>query len=297
MNILKPKPNNYCFCTAAFGEQYRNLAKLLATDLNKFAQSFPLVIFTDRPQEFQNYSNVIAVKHWCRGVKTYHERRFAIQYALSYSDTVIYLDADVRICDFIPDQLEFLSGLTARSCSSMAKHLKKYDKKDLNTKFQRKKETIEKMANQVNVNLDSPDLKFINEFLFVIKADQGKELDFLHWWGKLAIYADTLGLHNNPTYAMSLAAVKTNFSVFHSEMIGLNFFDDRIEKERIKSGTSNPNAKAEYFRAQYEIEQKKNKLLKRLMGKIYQPLNVFYNFIRVRITTIINPSKLIDYQY
>ena len=295
--LLKSDKTNYCFCTAAFGNQYRTLAKLLATDLEKFATSLPLVIFTDQPQDFKNYSNVIAVRHWCRGVKPYHERRFAIHYALSYSDTVICLDADVRICAPLPDKLEFLPGLTARSCGSMAKHLKKFNQKGLSIKAQRKKQIIEKMASQVGVDLNSPSLKFINEFLFVIKADKGKELEFLHLWGKLAIYADTLGLHNNPTYAMALAAVKTNFPVFRSEMTGVDFFDDRIEKERIRKGQSDPNAKAEYFRAQYEVEQKERTLLKRSMSKVYQPLTVFYNLTRVRLTAAINPSKLIDYQY
>ena len=301
MNTLKPDKTNYCFCTVAFGAQYRTLAKLLATDLKKFATSLPLVIFTDRPQDFESYSNVIAVKHWCRGVKPYHERRFAIQYALSYSDTVIYLDADVRICAPIPDRLEFLPGLTARSCTSMKKHmkkhLKKFNQKGLSTKTQHKKEIVKKMASKVGVDLDSPNLKFINEFLFVIKADQGKELEFLSVWGQLAIYADLLGLHNNPTYAMALAAVKTNFSVFRSEMNGINFFDDRIEKERIRRGQSDPNAKAEYFRAQDEVEQKEHKLLKFLVKKVYQPLTVFYNLTRVRLTAAFNPSKLTDYQY
>ena len=142
--LLKSDKTNYCFCTAAFGAQYRTLAKLLATDLEKFATSLPLVIFTDQPQDFKNYSNVIAIKHWCRGVKPYHERRFAIQYALSYSDTVICLDADVRICAPLPDKLEFLPGLTARSCGSMAKHLKKFNQKGLSIKAQRKKQIIEK---------------------------------------------------------------------------------------------------------------------------------------------------------
>ncbi|MDJ0692633.1 MAG: hypothetical protein QNJ41_29650 [Xenococcaceae cyanobacterium MO_188.B32] len=269
----------------------------MATDLEKFATSFPLVIFTDKPQDFQNYPNVIAVKHWCRGVKAYHERRFAIQYGLSYSDTVIYLDADIRICAPIPERLEFLPGLTARSCTSMAKHLKKFARKGSNIKAQRKKEIIEKMASKAGVDLDSPELKFINEFLFVIKADRGRELEFLHMWGKLAIYADTLGLHNNPTYAMALAAVKTNFPVFRSKMSGVDFFDDQIEKERICQGQSDFNAKAEYFRAQYEVEQKERRLLKRLMRKVYRPLTVFYNLTRVRLTAAFNPSMLTDYQY
>lgn len=275
--------------TAAFGWTYRSLAKLLATDLEKYAPSYPLVILTDRTEDFQDHPNVITFKHWCRGVQAYHERRFAINYALNYSDTVIYLDADVRICSPMPTELEVLPGLTAPSSCSLAKHMQKH------LHSQRKKEIIEKMAAKVGMTLESPDLKFINEFLFVIKADQGKELEFLKVWGELAIYADTLGLHKHPTYAMALAAVKTHFPVFQNDMEGLDFFDDRVEKYKIKKGQSQPDAKLQYFQAQQEVEQKERTLLKRVQKKVLKPLITNYHFIRVKLTSAINLSRLINY--
>ncbi|HEY9800195.1 MAG TPA: hypothetical protein V6D25_07535, partial [Leptolyngbyaceae cyanobacterium] len=231
MNVIATNNKSLCFCTAAFGEEYIHLAKLLAEDIDKFVPGHIFVVVTNKPKFFQNQPNVIAIKHWCRGVKPYHERRFAIQHALSLSSTVMYLDADVRICSPLPKDLNFLPGLTARSCGDMRKHLQKYfDTPVLTSKLQRKKYIIESMGNKLGIDIYSSSLKFINEFLFVIKPDEGREIEFFRLWGELAIYADTLGLHNNPTYAMALAAMKSGFPIYHSEMNRLNFFDDRIEK-------------------------------------------------------------------
>jgi hypothetical protein len=289
MKLPEQKTLKHCFATAAFGQTYRRLAKLLAADLEQYALSFPLVIVTDSPKDFQNHPNVIVFKHWQRGVQAYHERRFAINYALHYSDTVIYFDADVRLCGPFPTDLTFLPGLTARASCDLSKHLTKHPLS------QRKQEIVDKMAEKVGLSLTNPDLKFINEFLFVIKADQGREQDFLRLWGELAIYADTLGLHKHPTYAMTLAAVKTNFPVFRSEMEGLDFFDDRNEKYNIKRGKSQPEDKKTYFQAQYEIEQQERTLLRRIQKKILNPLKTRYHLTRVQQTYLLDSSKLVNY--
>ena len=128
-----------CFCTTAFGKKYVSLAKLLADDLYKFAPEHDFIILTAEPEEFKEWSNVKAIKHWCRGVLPYNERRFPIQYALSISNSVMYLDADVRICSPVPTELNFHPGLTARSCGSMEKHLKtQFDKPKLSTSLAKK---------------------------------------------------------------------------------------------------------------------------------------------------------------
>lgn len=297
MNVINTHNESICFCTAAFGKEYILLAKLLAEDINQFAPDHFFVILTDKPILFKDHPNVIAIKHWCRGVKPYHERRFAIQYALSLSSTVMYLDADVRICSPLPQGLNFEPGLTARSCTDMKKHLQNhFDQPYLTPERQRKQHIIESMANKVGVDLYTSSLKFINEFLFVIKADEGRELEFLRLWGELAIYADTLGLHNNPTYAMALAAAKSNFSIYHSEMNGLNFFDNRIEKIRIKQGTSILGEKSKkYFQQQADIEYKRRNLLQKSWRFMNRKISFWYNLLRVRSMSVLSPSTLLDY--
>jgi hypothetical protein len=172
--------DSLCFCTAAFGEKYNLMAKLLAQDLDQFAPGYPFVIYTDRPDLFNDNINVRAVKHSCRGVLPYHERRFAIWQALSLSSSVMYLDADVRICAPVPKTLDSFPGLIARSCGSWQKHIQEqFSKYPNSSKLQHKKYIIEKMAQRMGIDIDSPELKFINEFLFIVNADNGRELEFM----------------------------------------------------------------------------------------------------------------------
>jgi hypothetical protein len=285
-----------CFCTSAFGEKYNLMAKLLARDLEQFASGYTFIIYTDRPHLFKDNLNVIAVKHVCRGVLPYHERRFAIRHALSISSSVMYLDADVRICATVPETLDFLPGLTARSCGSMQKHFKKrIDRNPNSSELQHIKYVIEKMAHRIGVNIDSPDLKFINEFLFVVSTDEGRELEFLDIWGELAIYANTLGMYKHPTYAIALAAIKSNFPIYHSEMNGLDFFDDRIEKVRISKGQSTPEAKAHYFNQQNSIERVDRNLFQRFSRLVSTKSTFLYNCIRVQLVFKMFPSALVNY--
>ncbi|MGF1480221.1 MAG: hypothetical protein ACFB4I_12135 [Cyanophyceae cyanobacterium] len=224
----------------------------------------------------------------------YHERRFVIWEALSRASSVMYLDADVRICAPVPP-LHFLPGLTARSCGSLQEHLNKQLNKHADSpKFQHKKQVIDKMAARVGVELKSTELKFINEFLFVVTADEGREYDFLKTWGELAIYADTLGMHKHPTYAMALAAGKSHFPVYRSEMAGLDFFDDRIERTKIRKGQTTPEAKIVYFEKQRQIERSGRKFFQPF-STVFQKIALLYNRIRVQITFSVSPSALVDY--
>jgi hypothetical protein len=296
MNEISRTVNSLCFCTSAFGEKYNLMARLLAQDLEEFAPGCCFVVYTDRPQLFQSNLNVHAVKHSCRGVLSYHERRFAIWHALSISSSVIYLDADVRICAPVPTNLDFLPGLTARSCGSLQKHLQgQFKRNPESSALQHKQHVIERMAHQVGVDIGSPELKFINEFLFVIKADEGRELEFLKLWGNLAIYADTLGMHKHPTYAMALAAMKSQFPIHHSEMDGLDFFDDRIERVRISKGQSTPEAKEQYFHQQSLIEQGNLTLMQRFARVIARRSLFLSHRARVQLTSKMFLASLVDY--
>lgn len=287
---------NLCFCTSASGEKYNLMAKLLAQDLNKFASGYPFLIYTDQPSLFQDSPNVYAVKHRCRGVLPYHERRFAIWHALSISPSVMYLDADVRICAPVPKTLDFLPGLTARSCGSMQKHLEGMTKRNPNSSaLQHKKYVFRRMTDRAGIDIDSPELKFINEFLFVVTKHEGRELAFLEHWGELAIYADTLGMHKHPTYAMALAAIKSGFPIYHSEMDGLDFFDDRIETVRITKGQSNPESKAHYFDQQHGIEKVDRNPFRRFSRVVIRKTQLLYNRIRVQLAFKLFPASLIRY--
>lgn len=284
-----PENQDFCFCTFAANKVYRNLAKELASDLGKYSPGTTFIIFTDNPSEFSNYSNVLVFKHKRQGVLYYHERRFAIAKALSMFNSCIYLDADVRICAPVPEDMQWLPGITARSSTTMIKHiqglLKKTDppRPSIIKLF----EFIKKMGQKLDLDVESDQVTFINEFLFVVTKDAGKEVEFLKQWEKLALYAEVNGYHKHPAYAMGLAAAKVGFPVRHDVMEGIDFFDDRIERVRISKGQSDPKAKQVYFETQKKIEYPKRSIAEKIIIKVGKYVEYYYHLIRLIITTTI----------
>ncbi|AFY58055.1 hypothetical protein Riv7116_5688 [Rivularia sp. PCC 7116] len=283
------KQKEFCICTYVAGSIYRALAKNLVQDLAKYAPEIPFIIYTDKPQEFENYSNVLAFGHKRQGILHYHERRFAIQKALSMFKSCMYIDSDVRICAPIPNR-EWLPGITARSCTGMIKHFQeRINKTDTPSVSALKKfELFKKMANKLNIDIEKEDVTWINEFLFVVTRDSGKEEEFLQNWEKIAIYAEVNGLHKHPAYAMGLAATKANLRVRHDVMEGVDFFDDRIEKIRISKGQTSSKDKLKYFETQKKIENPRNPIFKKIVKKVNKYVEYLYHFVRLRVTTILS---------
>lgn len=280
---------DFCICTYVAGKTYRALAKNLVADLAKYSPEIPLIIYTDKPQDFENYSNVLVFGHKRRGVLYYHERRFAIQKALSMFKSCMYIDSDVRICAPIPDR-EWLPGITARSCASMNKHFQEQMNKSSSPSANSLKryEVFQKMAKKINVDMETEKVVWINEFLFVVTRDSGKEEEFLNNWEKISLYAEVNGLHKHPAYAMGLAATKANFPIRHDVMAGVEFFDDRIEKIRISKGESSAKEKLEYFETQNKIENARNSIFKKIVKKINKSVEYFYHSIRLKATTMLS---------
>lgn len=293
------RSSKFCFCTAAYGNQYLTLAQLLAKDLEKFAPKSTFLIVTNRPDYFSDNVNVLAIKHRCRGVEPHHERRFAINYGLSISDTVIVIDSDVRILSPVPDDLVFEPGLGAKSCGSLQKHIKRWSDNPSKKNLKRQ-QVFHEMAKRAGVDCNSPDLKFINEFLFSITKDEGREQAFLETWGDLAIYADTLGMHRHPTYAMALAALKADFPIYRHEMPGLEIFDDRVTKWNIQHGKAESTPQIEkLFEQHFAIEYGKRSIFQRVKRKLekiaYKRILVPFNGLRVKVSNTISPAKLRKY--
>ncbi|MEA5593533.1 hypothetical protein [Rivularia sp. UHCC 0363] len=280
---------NFCICTYVAGKTYRSLAKNLIGDLAKYAPEIPFIIYTDKPQDFQNYSNVLVFAHKRQGVLYYHERRFAIQKALSMFQSCMYIDSDVRICAPIPQQ-EWLPGITARSCTSMIKHFQERINKTNppSVTAVKKFEFFKKMAEKLGVDIETEKVTWINEFLFVVTRDSGKEQEFLKNWEKIALYAEVNGLHKHPAYAMGLAATKANFEVRHDVMEGVDFFDDRIEKIRISKGQASSKDKLKYFAVQNKIENPGHSVLKKIVKKANKYVEYSYHSIRLKITAMLN---------
>jgi hypothetical protein len=289
---MTEQKSDFCFCTFASGSIYRALAKNLVSDIKQYAPQTPTIVFTDKPSEFVDNSdrNLLVFEHKKQGVFAYHERRFAIAKSLSMFDTCMYLDADVRLCAPVPQNRQWLPGITARSCTNMIKHFQeRINKTGSSAAIAAKEfEFFQQMARKLDINSEQQEITWINEFLFVITKDAGKEREFLNLWHKLALYAELKGLYKHPAYAIGLAAAKTGFSIRHDVMEGLDFFDDRIERIRISLGQSDPNAKKNYFEVQQKIENQPRSLLQKILRKINNWLDYFYHSIRLRIKTMLD---------
>ncbi|MBE9215452.1 hypothetical protein IQ247_22770 [Plectonema cf. radiosum LEGE 06105] len=286
MNLAQ---KDFCICTYVAGNTYRSLAKNLIGDLAKYAPEIPFMIYTDKPEEFQKYNNVLVFGHKRKGVLYYHERRFAIQKALSMFKSCMYIDSDVRICAPIP-QREWLPGITARSCTNMIKHFQERINKTNppSVSAVKKFEFFQKMAKKLDVDLETEKVTWINEFLFVVTRDSGKETEFLKNWEKIALYAEVNGLHKHPAYAMGLAATKANFEVRHDVMEGVDFFDDRVEKIRISKGQASSKDKLEYFAAQNKIENPHDSILKKIIKKANKYIEYLYHSMRLKVTAMLS---------
>lgn len=287
---------DFCFCTFASGKLYRDLVKNLIGDFKKYAPGIPVILLTDKPSDFhdRHNDNLVILGHKRQGILSYHERRFAIAYALSKFNSCMYLDADVRICAPIPDKMLWSPGITARSCTSLNKHFReRLDKTDpprpnLLKEFIFYKDTAQKLG----LDLEKDPMTFVNEFLFVVTRDNGKEVEFLEQWQKLALYAELNKYHKHPAYAIGLAAAKVGFPIRHDTMDGLDFFDDRIEKVRIAKGQSDPDAKKQYFEDQKTIELSNSSILDKIIKKISKKIEYTYHSLRLKLTVNIDDLNL-----
>lgn len=285
---------NFCFCTYTSGSTYRALTKLLVEDLAKYAPGIPFIIFTDQPNDFQGYENVWVYKHNRKGIKAHNERRFAIEKALSLFNSCLYLDGDVRICAPIPQEFitkKWLPGITARSCGDLVQHIQSRMMIDgkLRPKVVQKMELVKTLATRLGLNLEKQPVPFINEFLFIVTRDSGKENEFLKLWGKLSYYVELNGF-TSPTLSMGLAATKLKFPVRHDKLEGLDFFDDRIETVRIANGQSDLQAKKEYFEAMRNIEQKPLSTWEKINKKLMSKIEYYWNYSRVKTGVLFDES-------
>jgi hypothetical protein len=113
--------DTFCFGTLAVGSRYCHHAKILASDLQQYAPTITLVVFTDQIAAFAEYPNVMAFEHSLQSIAGYHDKRFVIAKAISLFDACVYLDADVRILGPIPTDLVWAPGITARTGCNILK--------------------------------------------------------------------------------------------------------------------------------------------------------------------------------
>lgn len=201
MASFKP---SFCFCTLALGHKYRVLTQELAADLEKFADGISLIVYTDDPKDFHKHKNVIAVKHYQQGIlHCYNDKRFVMEMGLSKFSAAIYIDADTRIKSPIASDLTFKPGITAGHSENLMTHATKYNPERI--------PHFQNIASKLNLKIETVD--YIGESLFILTCDEGKEIEFLKRWGKIAKYFELHGIHSGEGNAMGLAAAEIGWTV------------------------------------------------------------------------------------
>ncbi|MEH2238188.1 hypothetical protein [Nostoc sp.] len=281
----------FCFCTLALGERYRSHGLLLAQDIEKHSPGTKFVILTDKPQEFSNYSHVLAFPHQQQSIGCYHDKRFVIAQALSLFNTCIFVDVDIRILDKIAPNLKFLPGVTARSCTNIVKHNQVYisSVKDLHKpKRTRDLEIVNKLAQKLDLNLEDENTQFVMEMLFVVTRQDGREIEFLKHWETIALYCELNGFYGAEGYAIGLAAAKAGLPVRWDAMDGIVYFKDWVERQKIKKGQANPDETLIYFQQHEAIEYRQNSIFQKLVRKLDKFIGYYYRSLCLRLATLSN---------
>lgn len=278
----------FCFCSLAFGKNYRNLALLLAKDIEKYSPNTYFIVLTDFPQDFNKQPNVIALKHKQQSVKLYQDKRFAIAHSLSMFNSCIFLDADMRILAPVPQDMAWLQtpGISARSCETMSRKYAKVVNNTGDANLARGFKVTKKAAQKLNLDMDSPDVKFVYEYLFAVTKDSGRELDFLKQWEIIAPYFELNGVYDGEGNTIGLAAAKADFPVRWNEMQGISFFKDKSEMIRIQKGQSNMEQMSEYFKQQRMFEYPHRSLWEKIILKLNKQIVYLNKFILLRIMTL-----------
>ncbi|MBD2201098.1 hypothetical protein H6G33_00585 [Calothrix sp. FACHB-1219] len=281
----------FCFCTLAFGNRYISLALLLAKDLEKYSPNTCLVVLTDNTDNFNKQTNVLAYKHKQQSVKLYHDKRFVLEKALLLFDSCIFIDADMRILKPVPQDMTWLKvpGISARACEAMCKRYGPFMQGNIDAKDSKEfKEFIvtQKAAKKLDIELKNETVKHLQEYLFTITKDSGKETEFLKQWEILAPFYEINGVYAGEGNAIGLAAAKAGLQVRWTEMPGISFFKDRTELIRIENGQSKMEEMSIYFEQQIMLEHPQYSLLQKIGIKVSRFLKFLYNLLLVRVVTL-----------
>jgi hypothetical protein len=279
----------FCFGTLALGANYRALALELAKDLEKYSPNTPFVVLTEKPDDFISQANVLAFKHQQR-LYCDNDKKFLIEKALSLFNCCICIDADMRILAPIPQDLNWLPGLTARSCTNLFKHHKTLIPETEQRQLNKVKQfaVVKKIAQKLDLDIEEENVKWINEFLFIFKKDSGKEIEFLNFFEMISYYLEVNGVYLGSGTAMGLAAAKVGLPVRHDIMENISFFDDRIERIRISKGEAAPTEKIMYFEKIQRLKYPERSLIGKVIFKLGKNLKEWNRFLRLRLYTLSN---------
>jgi hypothetical protein len=220
-------PVSACFCTLAIHAPYRRRARLLCTD----AAPSPWVVLTDEPADFTDLP-VRAIRHAPtgpmaidylqrlpatgngRGAAAYHDKRFALLFALQDFDTAIFVDADSRIGPLPPLQA-FPPGLAILPVvrNSVAGHLETCGPWRLSAFM----ELARNLTGDADTLRSAP---WCHETCFAVTKD-GNEQRFFEAWERGADLLQGLGVYSGEGGVMGLAAACAGWTADYEALAGI----------------------------------------------------------------------------
>lgn len=222
---------DFCFCTLALGQRYRLMAQTLAEDLIKYAPQTQLIIYTDYPQDFSNNVNVVAFKHTQQStLRCVNDKRFLLEKALFLYPATIFVDADTRIIDNIPEKTQWFPGITACH-KNLIEHLQKRSPKSL--------DFLKKTASKIGIEDNTwEQIQWVGESIYVITRDKGKEKEFLATWGIIVDYLELNNIHLNDGNIMGIAAAKVGWTIHREGWSELDRVREHIDASRNRPSMS-----------------------------------------------------------
>ena len=217
MNRRRGRAGNVGFCTLAIHAPYRQRARLLLGD----ARGVPWIVLTDEPGDFEGL-RVRTIRHTPtgpmavdflnklplagKGRPAYHDKRFALQAALSEFDTAIFVDADTRI-RALPKLRRFPPGIAVTQAvqASIAEHLSHWGTQ--------RRPAFEQLAVHLTGTTETlRSARWCSEALFAITKD-GNESKFFDAWTRAAEFLQNREVFSGEGGVIGLAAVCAGWTI------------------------------------------------------------------------------------
>ena len=280
-NKIKP---NFCFCTLAVGQEYRNLALLLAEDVAIHAPHSKLVVLTDYPQDFVSQSNIIAFDYQPQSCKLYNDKRLVLAKALSLYDSCIFLDADIRILEKVPEEdINFSPGIVAYSSCSFTKH--NFGRK-LGKMHRRKAKRIELAQQYMDFyDLNIENIKFVQEYCFYVTKNEHFN-DFIKQWEILANWFESHRIWGGEGHIIGLAAAQSGFPLNHDHCKKIKIFKDKMVRVKIKKKKENYQDYAAYFEQRNNAKIKPATILHKIINRYKKFIKFQYRFLLVKLKVL-----------
>lgn len=210
---------DYCLATLALGKQYRLHAQLLALDVLEFGLGVPLVVLTDDVRSFDGLEGVKALAHRQDGLMhCFHDKRIVVRRALEHADAVVFMDADCRFLappgEALGEQLR--PGLQAVNRLPILEKFAQEEEAEAAGRMpkrfnsaRRRRGIVERAAARIGVDLQ--DVQWVEEMVFAVTRDGGREKAFLDTWDALAPYVQLRGYSYGEGESMGMAAERAGW--------------------------------------------------------------------------------------